>query len=508
MSSKGGSVRDMSGRRIVLTSDSTMMSSYHGGVLLGFAAIMPRSIMPETIFRWLFCPPAPHDQDGAAKLAPCGMRKVEAALLEAGFGEDEIFVAHPDHLEKAVGKDTEIVGITHDDPMGKIAVREIEEMIGRGAPLNRSKFLSLLNHPLIKEHRPKVVVGGNGAWELLGEEGIPVDHIYLGEGESQFPEACRKILSGEDLPEVIKGTAVPGDEIPVNRGATIAGIVEIGRGCWRGCSFCSPTMRSMRHRPIANILSDAKVNLRAGQVDVLLHSEDVFTYGSSGMRTEPDKVLELVRRVKELGPRTIDVSHLSLATVHQNMGLLRQVSEVVGVGVDQKYMSAWVGIETGSCRILEMHMPRKALPEKAEDWPEIVRDCYGLFADQSWLPVASLVLGLPGEMPDDVLKTIELVESLKGYTGLMLPLFFTPMAQTKLGGVNGFGKEAATPEHWELVGLCLEYNLRHLRKLHSLYSERMTARWPVHAALKGVNLLADRVLLKYMRRMKQGLPPN
>ena len=33
----------MPGKRIVLTSDTTMMSSYHGGVMLGFAAIMPRS---------------------------------------------------------------------------------------------------------------------------------------------------------------------------------------------------------------------------------------------------------------------------------------------------------------------------------------------------------------------------------------------------------------------------------------------------------------------------------
>ena len=36
----------------------------------------------------------------------------------------------------------------------------------------------------------------------------------------------------------------------------------------------------------------------------------------------------------------------------------REVSRIVGVGSDQKYMSAWIGIETGSCRILKMHMPQ------------------------------------------------------------------------------------------------------------------------------------------------------
>src|SRR5512136_1564143 len=122
----------MPGKRIVLTSDTTMMSSYHGGVLLGFASIMPKSVMPDWVFRSLFCPPVQADPDGSARLAPCGMRKVESALLEFGFSIEEVMVAHPDHLEKAIGAETKIVGITHDDPMGKIAVRELEEIVGRG----------------------------------------------------------------------------------------------------------------------------------------------------------------------------------------------------------------------------------------------------------------------------------------------------------------------------------------------------------------------------------------
>jgi radical SAM superfamily enzyme YgiQ (UPF0313 family) len=493
--------------KIVLTSDITMMSSYHGGVLLGFAATLPEKVMPDWIFRWLFCPPVPAAPDGSALLAPCGMRKVEAALLESGFGREEVMVAHPEYLHKAIGRETQIVGITHDDPLGKIAIREIEEMIDRGAPHNRAKFLSLLEHPSIRRYRPKVVVGGNGAWELVGED-VPVDHIYLGEGEGDFPQICRRIMRGEEVPRVIKGSIVAGENIPVNRGASIAGIVEVGRGCWRGCSFCSPAMRTLRHRPLDRILADASINLEAGQGDILLHSEDVFTYGSSGGRPEGEKVIELFRRVKELGPSTLDVSHLSLATLHQSQGLLREVSSIVGVGSSQKYMSAWIGIETGSCRIMKLHMPRKALPSAVEEWPEMVRDCYRLLAEESWLPVASLVLGLPGETAGDVDMTIDLVDSLREYTGLMLPLFFTPMAETGLGGLRGFGRERALPEHWELVGLCLEYNLRHLNRLHKLYSERMTAGPAVHLALRAINLLADRALNKYLNRMKRGEPPS
>jgi len=267
-------------------------------------------------------------------------------------------------------------------------------------------------------------------------------------------------------------------------------------------------MRTLRHRPLSRILEDARINLAAGQRDVLLHSEDVFTYGSSGKVPDRDKVLELFGAVKSLHPKTIDVSHLSLATVYHNQSLLREVSEVVGVGSYQSYMSAWVGIETGSCRILDVHMPNKAKPEETERWPEMVQDCYSLFSEESWLPVASLVLGLPGETAEDVVKTTELVESLMDHTGLMLPLFFTPMSETRLGDIQGFGRDRALPEHWELVGSCLEYNLKHLKPLHRLYSERMTAGWSVHLALSGINLLADLSLNKYLKRMKRGEPPN
>jgi len=58
------------------------------------------------------------------------------------------------------------------------------------------------------------------------------------------------------------------------------------------------------------------------------------------------------------------------------------------------------------------------------------------------------------------------------------------------------------------VGLCLEYNLKHLKRLHRFYRERMTAGPLVHAALTGVNLIADVALNKYLKRMKRGEPPN
>ncbi len=58
------------GKRIVLTSDTTMMSSYHGGVMLGFAAIMPRATLPDWIFQNFFCPPCRRWRTDRRQLPP------------------------------------------------------------------------------------------------------------------------------------------------------------------------------------------------------------------------------------------------------------------------------------------------------------------------------------------------------------------------------------------------------------------------------------------------------
>ncbi|MEM2192110.1 MAG: hypothetical protein QXG38_00665, partial [Candidatus Hadarchaeales archaeon] len=68
---------------IVLTADRSLMSEYGGGIFVGFAACAPK-LIPEWLYRIILCPPVP-ESDGIAKLAPCGTRKMEAALLQEGF---------------------------------------------------------------------------------------------------------------------------------------------------------------------------------------------------------------------------------------------------------------------------------------------------------------------------------------------------------------------------------------------------------------------------------------
>ncbi|MGI0025023.1 MAG: radical SAM protein, partial [Nitrososphaera sp.] len=73
-------------------------------------------VTPRVLFDFI-CNPIEH-KNGHASYAPYGLRKVESALLRDGYGREDVVVAHPDHVEKFIGPETEVVGTHEMDPLG------------------------------------------------------------------------------------------------------------------------------------------------------------------------------------------------------------------------------------------------------------------------------------------------------------------------------------------------------------------------------------------------------
>ncbi|MBN1782970.1 radical SAM protein, partial [bacterium] len=99
------------GYKIVLTCDRTMASNYHGNMFFGFSACLPQGKLPDWFYYPVFCPSGPADAEGRLLRANYGTRKIEAALLAAGFRRDEVILAHPDHLDKVISADTRVLSI-------------------------------------------------------------------------------------------------------------------------------------------------------------------------------------------------------------------------------------------------------------------------------------------------------------------------------------------------------------------------------------------------------------
>jgi radical SAM superfamily enzyme YgiQ (UPF0313 family) len=147
-------------------------------------------------------------------------------------------------------------------------------------------------------------------------------------------------------------------------------------------------------------------------------------YGSNNTVPHEDKLVELHEAVLKRVDG-ISWSHCSLAAVASAPKLFSKLSETILQ--KQTWWGAEVGIETGSPEVAKKIMPAKAHPFKAEDWHDVVVNGMGLMHDNKLVPACTLIVGLPDEREDDVIKTMDLVADLKEMRSLIVPLFFVPL---------------------------------------------------------------------------------
>jgi radical SAM superfamily enzyme YgiQ (UPF0313 family) len=245
------------------------------------------------------------------------------------------------------------------------------------------------------------------------------------------------------------------EEIPNIVNPSVNGLVEIGRGCCRGCKFCSVTLRPLRWFPIERILNDVDVNLQAGNRGVILHEDDVMLYGSNNTLPNDEKLLNLHEVVSKKCDG-ITWSHCSLAAVAAKPQLFAKVAEIIRR--KQPWWGVEIGLETGSAMLAAKIMPAKAHPFKPEEWPEVARNGMGLMHDNMLVPACTLIVGVPEETEDDILKTMELIDDVKDCRSLIVPLFFVPMGRLK--DEDWFKNTKMTKAHEELMVKCVEHDFR------------------------------------------------
>ncbi len=491
--------------KVILTTDATLMSEYDGNEFVGFAACAP-ALIPEWLYSKILCPPVKSNGTVAA-MANCGTRKIEAALLENGLSEDDVLVVRPHDIRKAVTSETRVVGITSNDPLGLgPASSTFSDLMDR-RPYSAIFFEKIVRHPAIRKRNVRIIVGGPGAWQIdeKNRKRLGIDCVFTGEGEITAPKLFDMAMNGNNLPRFVHGDVVPLDKIPNIKKPTINGLVEIARGCGRGCRFCNPTMLRFRCRPVPRILEEIKVNLDGGCGSVLLHAEDVLRYKAKGAIPNPSEVIKLFREVKKLTPR-IGISHFAFASVLAKPKLIADLSELLGIGSKRTpWYSGQVGIETGSARLAKKHLRGKAMPFNVERWPELVKDAHSVLAEHHWVPCSTLILGMPGERAEDVEKTKDLVYDLREYKSLIVPLFFVPIGT--LNESRFFRKEKMLPEHWKVLGACMEHNFRWVYKMSDQSFKMVRTPFWKRVAIKGIIKILEKKLKPYIMRMNEGISP-
>jgi radical SAM superfamily enzyme YgiQ (UPF0313 family) len=202
------------------------------------------------------------------------------------------------------------------------------------------------------------------------------------------------------------------------------------------------------------------VNKAAGIDECCLHAEDVMLYGSKNTSPDDEKLTSLHELVMK-NCDSISWSHCSLAAVASKPKLFAKIAEIIRQ--KQTWWGAEVGIETGSPEIAKKIMPAKAHPFKAEEWPEVVRTGMGIMHDNMLAPACTLIVGLPEEKQEDVIKTMELVDDLKCVRSLIVPLFFVPLGRLK--SRDWFNSTEMTELHKQLLFQCAEHDFYWLDNL-------------------------------------------
>ncbi len=446
---------------VILTAPATEMSNHHGKEFLGFGTCSPPTVVPSWFIKLFFYPKI-RCRNGEVAQAPYGLRKIEAKLMDAGI---MVKTVHPYDIEEYLDS-AKVVGISVMDPLGFGPVSVTFSTLLGGEPSTKIEFVNLMER--IEGHDVRVIVGGAGAWQFEWDDywREKIDCIIIGEADGIVVDIFKKALRGEKLPKVVHGRPSRIEEIPIIKRPSINGLIEISRGCGRGCKFCSETLKVRRDIPLDRIVKEAKVCVPETN-GVILHAEDVLQYGCKDPKFVPnkEKVIKLFKSVREV-TRNVGISHCALASVASKPDLIEDINDVLGIGED-RIMGVQTGLETGSPKIMENLMKGKCLPYHPSEWQEVAEEAFAIMHENHWIPAATLIVGLPGETEEDVVKTIELVDRLRKYCSLIVPLIFIPMEVCALKREKRL--KILKPIHYELMAKCMDHNLYWIDRLMRMY---------------------------------------
>jgi radical SAM superfamily enzyme YgiQ (UPF0313 family) len=498
--------------KVVLSADRTLMSPYRGISLASFFGCAPaldpnrnhntfwyrvlgQQVTPKVLFDFI-CNPI-EQTDGRANYAPYGLRKVEAALVRDGYTRDQVVVAHPDHIEKFIGPETEVVGTYEMDPLGMGPVT-MTFTYGR-KQMSYDEFYSRDLHQRIvaakrkNGSKAKILAGASGTWqynydpakieeydlygivegdlggigpEIDGTGGRFFDALINGEMETANPFKKRefkveikefardgrkyhgRFIHCWDQPSV--------DEIPNIINPSMHGQVEVMRGCGRGCKFCDVTLRPLRYYPVEKVQKEIEINMKYGGLkNAWVHSDDIFVYGlnprtTKNMQPNREAIEELFKGIMATGVEHTNPTHGTLAGAIADERLIPNVSKIIKAS-PSNHIGIQCGLETGSVRLIGKYADRKLAPYQPAEWHWVVKNAVKTLNENYWVPAFTIIMGLNNdETPEDSWETIRLIHELEieqpDSKFTVTPLTFVPIGLLEKSAFFDIGNSIDAPK--------------------------------------------------------------
>jgi radical SAM superfamily enzyme YgiQ (UPF0313 family) len=427
-----------------------------------------------------------HNPDGSAAYMPAGVRLVEKSL-QREFNPDDIVVCYPDDLDKFLGPRTRAVGASTHNPLGvTFAAGVYTSMFGSSKePINshyaKLMFAKIKANPFRQNF--KVIVGGSGGWQIIQTnsfEELSVDCVVEGRSEStDVTHLFRQAQRGEALPrEVNVVHPTDRESILVPEKRTTFGVIEMTTGCGRRCQFCVPDLNPQIDVPKDKIMAAVRANVREGNPQISLATEDMFIWGQVRTGTpfffpNREELLSLYTDIVETpGVKSHLLSHCTMAPLVVDPLLIKRLSEKLldkspvrislSTHPEKRALCPLIGLETGSVRMAKQIMPSKGVPFSIDDWPSVVLEGLRIANANNWFPVMTLMVGNPGETDDDSRATLDLLYEIerRGLWAVLVPSIFTPLHDTRMEKKQGVTEtRQLTALQWQIIMKCWKMDL-------------------------------------------------
>ena len=476
------------GARIVLTAPLTEIIDHAGYFIQMSMASLPmwlEGILNKKYPEWR---KVEYNEDGSARYMPAGVRVLEKSLLRR-FDSSDIVCCYPQDVDSFIGPNTRVVAVSTHNRLGVTFAAGVYASIFGSArqPINshyaRECFARIKASPFRASF--KVIVGGSGGWQITQNnayDDLSVDCVVEGRSESaQTLALFEQALAGHDLPKQVDVShPTSRDDILFPDKRTTFGVVEMTTGCGRRCQFCVPDLNPQIDMPKDKILGAVRANVRDGNKQISLATEDMFIWGQVHTNTpfyfpNREALLDLYSAVVNTpGVEQHVLSHATIAPAVVDPILIRELSATLldkspihlptlSTHPLHKALVPLIGLETGSVRLAKQVMPSKGVPFPIDEWPSVVIRGLETLNACNWFPAITLIIGSPGETDDDVRATLDLIYEVerRGLFAFFIPSVFTPLHDTRMEKKKGVAATAEfTPLQWQLMMKCWKMNLR------------------------------------------------
>jgi radical SAM superfamily enzyme YgiQ (UPF0313 family) len=476
------------GCRLVLTAPLTETIDHAGYFIQMSMASLPmrmESILNRKYPGWKH---VERNTDATARYMPAGLRVLEASLLRR-YPESDLVCCYPADLPRFIGPKTRVVAVSTHNPIGVTFAAGVYTSIFGSAtqPINshyaREMFQTLKSSPYRQGF--KVIVGGSGGWQIVQTEAwedLGVDCVVEGRSEStDIFELFDRALRGEEIPRRVEVKHPKGrDEIIFPDKRTTFGVVEMTTGCGRRCQFCVPDLNPQIDLPKDRIMSAVRANVRDGNRQISLATEDMFIWGQVHTATpfyfpNREALIDLYRDIVTTpGVEQHVLSHSTIAPAVVDPVLIAKLSDLLldkspihlptlSTHPRRKALVPLIGLETGSVRLAKQIMPSKAVPFPINEWPSVIVRGLEILNRNNWFPAMTLIVGSPGETEEDVKATLDLILEVerRGLFAFFIPSIFTPLHGTRLADKRGVDRTRdLSPRQWQLLMKCWKMNLR------------------------------------------------